>query len=90
MPTYDYRCPACEQVFEVRHLMLETPTVICELCKSPSCTKLISSSTSAITKGKEIWEYNDVRKYKPKWLKSRDGKTRVRYDSSKHGYGKGR
>ena len=38
--------------------------------------------------GREIWEYNDIRKVKPKYLKSRDGKTRVRYDATKHGTGR--
>jgi putative FmdB family regulatory protein len=89
MSYYDYRCPKCQAVHEVRHGMTETPTVKCVKCKA-KCVKLISTGITGGNVKKEIWEYNDVRKVKPKWVKSRDGKTRVRYDGSKHGYGKGR
>ena len=32
MARYDYRCPACELVFEVEHGMDEKPLVVCPAC----------------------------------------------------------
>ncbi len=32
MPRYDYRCPACDVVFEVTHGMREKPEVVCPTC----------------------------------------------------------
>lgn len=87
MPYYDYKCSKCDDVHEEKHGMSETPKVKCPKCKA-KCSKVLMMPT-VHHKGREIWEYNDCRQLKPKWLKSRDGKTRVRYDSSKHGFGQG-
>lgn len=35
MPAYDYRCPECESVGEVRHAMGESPTYLCPQCDVP-------------------------------------------------------
>lgn len=32
MPRYDYRCPECNEVFEVTHGMRERPEVVCPTC----------------------------------------------------------
>ena len=32
MARYDYKCPACELVFEVEHGMDERPLIICPAC----------------------------------------------------------
>ena len=32
MPTYDYRCPACDDVFEVNRPMGSTDSVCCPAC----------------------------------------------------------
>jgi hypothetical protein len=42
----------------------------------------------AIGGDKDIHQYNDVRQFKPKWLKFHDGH-RERFDPTKHGHRKG-
>ena len=88
MPYYDYCCKTCGHIQEENHLMTVTPKIKCVKCKK-SCERIISTGISGRSGNREVWEYNDVRKTKPKFVKSRDGKTRVRYDSSKHGFSKG-
>ncbi len=86
---YDYQCKKCAHVHEVSHGMAESPRVKCPQCKG-GCAKVLIAPTIVSGKtGREIWDYDVVREIKPKWLKSKDGKTRVRYDSSKHGFRKG-
>ena len=36
MPRYDYRCPACDKVFEVEHGMRERPQITCPICGAPA------------------------------------------------------
>lgn len=36
MPTYEYCCNHCENVFDVFHSYKETPEIKCPLCSSPS------------------------------------------------------
>ncbi len=43
MPRYDYRCPACETVFEVEHGMREHPEVTCPRCGAPM-TRMLNTS----------------------------------------------
>lgn len=40
MPCYDYRCKDCGETFEVRHSMMEKPTVACPKCSSTSTHKV--------------------------------------------------
>ncbi len=90
MPFYDYECKKCQGVQEEMHSMTEKPRIKCNTCKG-TCRKLVGSGIVGRGAVKlEIWDYNDIHKTKPKFLKSRDGKTRVRYDPSKHGQRKGR
>ena len=35
MPTYDYRCDACERTFEVRQRISEAPLTTCDRCGGP-------------------------------------------------------
>lgn len=42
MPLYDYKCKACEKVFELSHSMNELPTVFCPFCGKQECFKLMS------------------------------------------------
>lgn len=32
MARYDYKCPQCNEVFEVEHPMSEKPTITCPTC----------------------------------------------------------
>jgi len=43
MPTYEYRCCACNRTFEAMHRMSAAPVQQCRLCGSPSIEKLISA-----------------------------------------------
>lgn len=36
MPRYDYRCTACDTVFEIEHGMREHPDVTCPSCGAPA------------------------------------------------------
>ncbi len=36
MPRYDYRCTACETVFEIEHGMREHPDATCPECGAPA------------------------------------------------------
>ena len=38
MPRYDYRCTACDTVFEIEHGMREHPEVSCPSCGAPSAS----------------------------------------------------
>jgi len=35
VPTYDYRCDACERTFEVRQRISEAPLTTCDRCGGP-------------------------------------------------------
>lgn len=43
MARYDYRCTACNTVFEVEHGMTEHPEISCPKCGQPA-TKVFSAS----------------------------------------------
>ena len=43
MARYDYRCTACNHVFEVEHGMTEHPEITCPVCGAPA-TKVFSAS----------------------------------------------
>ncbi|MBI9103464.1 MAG: zinc ribbon domain-containing protein [Spirochaetales bacterium] len=50
MPTYDYRCEKCENVFEEFHGMTEDPEIKCPLCGNVS-KKMIGGGLGIIFKG---------------------------------------
>jgi len=87
---YDYQCSKCEHVHEVAHSMTVTPQIQCPLC-SKFCVRIVSTSFNIGIpfSCREIWHYSDIKKMKPKWLRSKDGKTKVRFDTSIHGCRKG-
>lgn len=43
MPTYDYRCTACEHPFETIHGMREQPRVVCPECGSLARRRIASA-----------------------------------------------
>jgi putative FmdB family regulatory protein len=52
MPTYDYQCQDCEEIFEVFHGMMETPKNLeCSSCKSGKVDKMISGGSAVHFKG---------------------------------------
>ena len=88
MAIYDYQCKKCGNVHEVMHGMTVKPRVRCPVCKG-ICAKAISCPNVTLGKSREIWDCDYIHKVKPKFLRSKDGKTRVRYDPTKHGSHKG-
>ncbi|MDH5716091.1 MAG: zinc ribbon domain-containing protein [Spirochaetia bacterium] len=50
MPTYDYKCKKCENVFEKFHSMTENPKVLCSKCDSPA-EKQIGAGSGIVFKG---------------------------------------
>ena len=44
MPIYEYRCEACQSVFEVIQRFSDAPLEACEKCGSENPEKLVSSS----------------------------------------------
>ncbi len=50
MPTYEYKCENCGQVFEVRHSMNENPRVDCPQC-GDTAKKMITGGSGFFLKG---------------------------------------
>ena len=89
MAYYDYQCCKCGHVQEERHGMTETPIITCQKCKKYTCRKMIGSNiTQGSGNATEIADYGDIRKYKPEYLRFKDGH-REKFDPTKHGHKKG-
>ena len=50
MPTYEYECPKCPRVFEVRQRISENPLESCDVCGGP-VHRLLSASTFILKGG---------------------------------------
>lgn len=50
MPTYVYRCKACNSTFEVEQRITEDPLTDCQLCRASAVERLITGS-SFVLKG---------------------------------------
>ena len=51
MPTYEYKCNACEHEWEVFHSIKQKPIQICPKCKANNVKRLISIGGGIIFKG---------------------------------------
>ena len=51
MPTYEYRCAACGNEFEMYQSIKDDPIKICPKCKSQSAERLISAGSGILFKG---------------------------------------
>jgi len=60
MPTYDYKCTNCENVFEKFHGMNESPEILCPECNAIS-KKKISLGAGIVFKGSGFY-VNDYKK----------------------------
>lgn len=49
MPTYEYDCPKCPRVFELRQRITEAPLATCDICGGP--VRRLLSATPFILKG---------------------------------------
>jgi hypothetical protein len=69
--------------------MNESPVIVCKKCEKYTCRKMIGTGVvQGYGKFTEVSDYGDVRKYKPKYLRFKDGH-RERFDPTKHGHKKG-
>ncbi|MGF1531400.1 MAG: FmdB family zinc ribbon protein [Puniceicoccaceae bacterium] len=74
MPTYDYRCAACGQDFEIFHSMLEPARTECPACRENQLIKQIGAGAGLIFKGSGFYETD--------YKRSGDGKEERKADSS--------
>jgi len=56
MPTYDYRCEACEHEFEEFQSMSAKPLRKCPECGKPKLKRLIGTGAAVIFKGSGFYE----------------------------------
>lgn len=60
MATYDYECPKCGTLEEVKHGMLETPSLVCDVC-STKLKKTISIKYDQVGKYWEGASWEDIK-----------------------------
>jgi putative FmdB family regulatory protein len=58
VPTYEYKCEQCGNIFEVRHSMNENPGVLCPKCKSGT-QRIITGGSGFILKTKGTSSISD-------------------------------
>jgi len=56
MPTYEYECPDCKQVFEKFQYMKDDPLKECLLCGKPRVKRLISAGGGILFKGSGFYQ----------------------------------
>ena len=87
MPTYDYICNNCENMYEYFQSMSDAPKKECPDCKKDSLRRVISGGTGLIFKGSGYYltdyknkksESSDDKKVKPK---KKDKKVKKKIES---------
>src|SRR5262245_52255662 len=56
MPTYDYRCDACDHAFEEFQSMLDKPLKKCPKCKKSKLRRLLGTGAAIIFKGSGFYQ----------------------------------
>jgi len=56
MPTYDYRCDACDHTFEEFQSMLDKPLKKCPKCKKPKLRRLLGTGAAILFKGSGFYQ----------------------------------
>ncbi|HYE03174.1 MAG TPA: zinc ribbon domain-containing protein [Phycisphaerales bacterium] len=56
MPTYDYRCTACDHRFELFHSMSEKPKRTCPKCGKAALERLIGTGAAVLFKGSGFYQ----------------------------------
>jgi putative FmdB family regulatory protein len=56
MPTYEYRCKACEHEFEVFQSMKDSPKRTCPECGKRTLERLIGTGAAVIFKGSGFYQ----------------------------------
>ena len=65
MPTYEYKCTKCGQIFEAFQKMSDAPVKKCPKCDGP-VEKMISGGAGLIFKGSGFYETDYKKKEAPK------------------------
>ena len=67
MPTYDYKCNSCGNVFEVEQKISEQPLTDCPECKTGKVRRLISGGAGISFKGSGFYsnDSKSAKKEKP-------------------------
>jgi putative FmdB family regulatory protein len=71
MPTYEYKCNACNLVFEKYHSITKRPKVKCPSCKGRA-HQLISGGGGIIFRGSGFFRNDYPKKLKPEKPKDKD------------------
>lgn len=83
MPFADYQCPKCQEIVEIfTRTIGKWPVVKCKKCKCQT-KKMMFQGVLGMNKNAEPWEYEYVRKVKPKIVKDHDGH-RQKYNPNTH------
>lgn len=56
MPTYDYRCSACDHTFELFQHITEDPVKKCPACGEPKVERVIGAGSGIIFKGSGFYQ----------------------------------
>ncbi len=56
MPTYEYACRSCDEVFEIFQSMRDAPLTNCPKCGKPGVKRLIGRGAGIIFKGSGFYE----------------------------------
>ncbi len=56
MPTYDYKCDACEHTFEEFQSFSEKPLTTCPKCKKKKLQRLFGTGAAILFKGSGFYE----------------------------------
>ncbi len=56
MPTYEYRCEACDSRFERFQKMSDDPVETCPECGEPEAERLMSAGAGLVFKGSGFYE----------------------------------
>ncbi|MGH8018624.1 MAG: FmdB family zinc ribbon protein [Opitutaceae bacterium] len=73
MPTYEYACRSCAEVFDVYQSMRDAPLTSCPKCGKPGLKRLIGRGAGIIFKGSGFYETD----YKRAGQKSEAGATKA-------------
>ncbi len=73
MPTYDYRCAACDHTYELFQSMSDRPARKCPKCGKLKAVRLIGAGSTVIFKGSGFYQ-TDYRseEYKSRLKKEKD------------------
>ena len=77
MPNYDYKCLACNHLFETFHAMSESPKLSCPACGATETQKQLGSGAGIVFKGSGFY----VTDYKNKSQSSAEPKAKPKTEN---------